>query len=154
MKLAAIRIRGSVRAPHDIRYTLKLLGLNKKNSCVILDDDKVNLGMLKKVKDFITWGEINADTLSQLLLKRGYIQKGKRIDREYVKSKVNMEIEEFCKLIIEGKEDIRKLGVKKVFRLKPPSGGFERKGIKVSFKEGGALGYRGEKINVLLKKMI
>ncbi len=42
----------------------------------------------------------------------------------------------------------------KPFRLSPPKGGFERKGIKVSFKSGGALGYRGEKINNLIKKML
>lgn len=40
------------------------------------------------------------------------------------------------------------------FALAPPRQGFERKGIKVPFTRGGALGYRGEKINDLIKKMI
>ncbi|MBW2996086.1 uL30 family ribosomal protein [Candidatus Woesearchaeota archaeon] len=43
---------------------------------------------------------------------------------------------------------------KKFFRLHPPRKGFERKGIKLPFKVGGALGYRGNKINDLIKKMI
>ena len=47
-----------------------------------------------------------------------------------------------------------KKGRIKPFRLNPPRGGFERKGIKVSFNSGGALGYRGEKINSLIKKML
>ncbi len=49
----------------------------------------------------------------------------------------------------KGKEDN-----KKTFRLNPPRGGFGRKGIKRPFGEGGALGYRGNKINELLKRML
>ena len=41
-----------------------------------------------------------------------------------------------------------------LFFLAPPKGGFERKGIKVSFKNGGVLGDRGEAINNLIMKMI
>jgi large subunit ribosomal protein L30 len=43
---------------------------------------------------------------------------------------------------------------KKFFRLNPPRGGFGRKGIKIPFKVGGALGYRGNKINDLIKRMV
>ncbi len=41
-----------------------------------------------------------------------------------------------------------------VFLLHPPRGGFERKGIKLPFNLGGALGYRGTKIDDLLKRMV
>jgi len=44
--------------------------------------------------------------------------------------------------------------LKPYFRLHPPRGGFERKGIKKTFAEGGALGDRGEKINLLIRKML
>ena len=40
-----------------------------------------------------------------------------------------------------------------VFALAPPKGGFERKGIKKSFTQGGALGARKE-MDTLLKKMM
>ncbi|MFT4312777.1 MAG: uL30 family ribosomal protein [Candidatus Woesearchaeota archaeon] len=42
----------------------------------------------------------------------------------------------------------------KSYRLSPPVKGFERKGIKVPFTKGGALGQRGDKINDLIKRMI
>jgi large subunit ribosomal protein L30 len=42
----------------------------------------------------------------------------------------------------------------KHYALPPPRGGFERKGTKTPYASKGALGYRGEKINDLLKKMI
>lgn len=44
--------------------------------------------------------------------------------------------------------------LKKVFRLSPPIGGFERKGTKQAFAINGALGDRKDKINDLIKKMI
>ncbi len=47
-----------------------------------------------------------------------------------------------------------KRGEGTLFSLHPPRGGFERKGIKNSFQVGGALGYRADKINDLIKKMI
>jgi large subunit ribosomal protein L30 len=47
-----------------------------------------------------------------------------------------------------------KKGEKQFYRLQPPKKGFGRKGIKIPFKSGGALGYRGEKINDLIKRMI
>ncbi|MBD3304693.1 hypothetical protein GF343_06150 [Candidatus Woesearchaeota archaeon] len=42
----------------------------------------------------------------------------------------------------------------KYFALNPPKGGFERKGTKMPFKLRGAYGYRKEKINDLIKRML
>ena len=44
--------------------------------------------------------------------------------------------------------------LKKYFRLHPPRGGFEKKGIKQPFGLGGALGHRKDKMNDLIKKML
>jgi len=43
---------------------------------------------------------------------------------------------------------------KPLFHLHPPRGGFERKGIKVDYVSGGALGYRGAAMKQLIQKMI
>jgi large subunit ribosomal protein L30 len=43
---------------------------------------------------------------------------------------------------------------KKFFRLNSPKKGYGRKGIKYTFTSGGALGYRGQAINDLIKRMI
>jgi large subunit ribosomal protein L30 len=43
---------------------------------------------------------------------------------------------------------------KKFFRLNSPRKGFGRKGIKNPFARGGALGYRGEKMNDLIRRML
>ncbi|MBW2966127.1 uL30 family ribosomal protein [Candidatus Woesearchaeota archaeon] len=125
-KIAVIRIRGMIRIRKEVADTLNMLNLLRKNSCVIFNSSPSILGMLNKVKDYITWGEINDETLKLLREKR----------LEKTKDK-------------EGKE-----AEKRFFRLHPPRGGFERKGIKFSFKAGGVLGYRGDKINNLIQKMI
>lgn len=44
--------------------------------------------------------------------------------------------------------------LKPFFRMHPPRGGFERKGIKKTFAEGGVLGNRGAKMDDLLRRMI
>jgi len=44
--------------------------------------------------------------------------------------------------------------LKHMFRLNPPTGGHERKGIKKPYALGGALGYRGKEINELIGRMI
>ena len=53
MKIAVIRIRGSVKASNEIKYTLELMKLRRKNSCIIIDDTKPNMEMVMKVKDFV-----------------------------------------------------------------------------------------------------
>jgi len=63
--------------------------------------------------------------------------------------------EETHKQLIEKRGEKDSKGqIKKMFRLHPPIGGFERKGIKKSFAVGGVLGNRKEKINDLIKKML
>ncbi|MBI4150596.1 uL30 family ribosomal protein [Candidatus Woesearchaeota archaeon] len=51
--------------------------------------------------------------------------------------------------------DAKRAGPKKhAFRLHVPSKGLERKGIKLPYKAGGVLGYRGKDINELIMRMI
>lgn len=63
--------------------------------------------------------------------------------------------EETHKALIEkrGQKD-EEGNIKPFFRLNPPKGGFERKGIKKPFSLGGALGDRKEEINQLIEKML
>jgi large subunit ribosomal protein L30 len=63
--------------------------------------------------------------------------------------------DETYKVLVEKKGEKDGEGkLKKFFRMNPPIGGFERKGTKKAFTVGGALGFRGDKINILLKKMM
>lgn len=158
---AIIRLRGTVNTPHDIEYTLKLLRLHKKYHCVLYPANLPGLkGMLEKTKDYITWGEIDRETLVQLLYSRGRIPGNKKLTDEYVDSKLGVHgvkggIPALADAILKGKITLHKVEniVKPVFRLHPPRGGF--KGIiKRPYIQGGETGYRGRDINELIKRML
>jgi len=153
---AIIRLRGIPDTPYDIEYTLRLLRLVRKHHCVLYPDKPSIKGMLHKVKDWVTWGEIDRDTLVLLLRKRGRVVGGKPLTDEFVKQRLGLSsIEELADKLLAGELEYHKLeryGVKPVFRLHPPRGGF--KSIKKPFGAGGDLGYRGPAINELLRRMI
>ena len=140
-KIAAIRVRGITGVKTKIKDTLNMLRLYKNNYCSVLPNNAIYMGMLKKAKDYITWGEIDDETFKILVDKRGEEFNGREAD-----SKGKIKYNDF--VIVDNKK------IKKSFRLNPPRKGFERKGIKHSFQQGGALGYRGEKINDLIKRMV
>jgi large subunit ribosomal protein L30 len=63
--------------------------------------------------------------------------------------------DETHKSLVEKRGEKNKDGtLKGYFRLHPPRGGFERKGIKIPYGVGGALGNRKEKMNELIKRML
>ena len=145
MIIAVIRVRGSIRVKKDINDTLDMLRLRNTNYCVILDDKKSILGMLKKVIDYITYGEVDDSTLRLLFEKRGMEYKEEGREK---KNNKNLEAGHNKFVVYNNKK------YKKYFRLNPPKKGYGRKGIKKNFKEGGAVGYRGEKINDLIRRMV
>jgi large subunit ribosomal protein L30 len=117
-KIAVISVRGVVNAKGEMIDTLKMLKLHRKNVLAVFNKTDATLGMIKKVKDYVTYGEID---------------------------------DAFDKMLAEKRPDDYAKGF---FRLSPPKGGFERKGIKKAFTIGGALGYRGDKMKDLIKRMM
>ncbi|MCQ5336754.1 MAG: 50S ribosomal protein L30 [Candidatus Methanomethylicia archaeon] len=146
----AIRIRGRVGIPPDIEETLKRLNLHRKFNASLLPETPSIIGMLKKVSDYITWGEITKENLVLLLKKRGRLKGDKRITEENLNLLNVSNFEELADMILKG--NFPSL-IKKTFRLTPPSGGFKGS-TKKHVNEGGELGYRGMAINDLLLKMI
>lgn len=139
--LVIVRIRGITGVKYDIDDTLNNLRLFKKNYCVVIPKNFSNLGMVRKVKDYVTWGEIDKPTFSVLVEKRGEKYVGRTEDRKK-KIKYNSFI------------DVNGTKIKKIFKLNSPKKGYGRKGIKIPFNSGGALGYRGDKIKDLIMRMI
>ncbi len=140
-KIAVVKIRGAIGIGKDVEDTLKMLKLYKKNYCVVLDNKQNIPGMINMVKDYVTWGEIDDKTYNLLIDKRGEEFKGLLSDK-----KEKIKYKKF--IVVNNKK------YKPFFRLNPPRKGYGRKGIKISFTAGGALGYRGVKINDLIKRMI
>ncbi len=140
--MCVIRIRGQVGLRKDIKETLHRLRLRRKYACIVLPNPtKEQLGMIKKLKDFVAFGKINKETFVKLLEARGQpIDKSKKIDAK----KVAEELE-------KGKK-YEELNLKPFFRLHPPRGGIDS---KKHFGVGkGVLGDNKEKINDLIERML
>ena len=129
----------------EVKETFERLRLRRKHVCVLLPENESNKGMIHKVKDFVTYGEINKETLKELLEKRGKLAGD---------NKITSLKEDFIDSLMAGKAKLADAGIKPFFRLAPPRQGFGKIGIKKGFAEKGALGYRGKEINALLKKMM
>ncbi len=151
--IAVVRVRGTRGVRRTVSETLKLLGLTRKNHCIVVRQARSLNGMLDKAKDYVTWGEVSATTLAALLEKTPCLAGGKRLSSEYVAAHTGFrDVKELVSAVHEGITDLGVVpGLKKVFRLAPP-----RKGTGPVKKQypAGACGPRGEKINELIQKMI
>lgn len=114
-KIAVILVRGLIGASWEIRDTLRMLNIKRRNGCAVVEGNKYMLGMINKVRNYATFGEVSEETIKLL--------KGREAGKNH-------------------------------YTLNSPKKGYGRKGIKYDFGKGGALGYRGEKINDLIKRMV
>ncbi len=154
-----VRIRGTADVHPDIEKTLYLLRLRRKYTASLYHSSLPGIrGMLRKVEDWATYGEIDRETLIKLLSTRGRIAGDKPLTDEWIRDNLGLYggISELADKLLEGQLYYHKLskhGVKPFFRLHPPRGGFKRS-IKKHYNAGGELGYRGSDINNLILRML
>ncbi|MDO5844418.1 MAG: 50S ribosomal protein L30 [Methanocorpusculum sp.] len=150
---AVVQVRGVANTRREIKETLKMLRLHHINHCVIVPETPEYLGMIRKAKDFVAFGEVDAKTLEVILGTRGRLVGDAPLTDEYVKSATKYAtIAELAAALINGEikmKDVPEL--KPVLRMHPPRKGY--KSTKLTFVQGGALGYYGKEINDLLIKM-
>lgn len=154
MAYVVIRVRGIPDVNRDIAHTMDLLGLNRVNHAVVVPETDSIKGMLQKAKDYVTWGEVDQETLATMIRARGRVAGDDSVTDDYLKERSEFAtVEDMAKAIIENDYRMKDVdGAKPVFRLHPPVKGYE--GNKRSFQNGGALGYRGAKINDLINRML
>ena len=152
--LVAVRIRGMSDVSQEVKDTLSMLRLNRNCHATLVDDRPAYKGMLRKSKDYLTWGEVSQENIALLLKKRGRLVGDKKLTDEYAKELDYESLDDLAEAIFKVDIEFSSLPeVKPVFRLRPPKKGFKGK-IKRSFAAGGELGYRGDAINDLLKRMV
>ncbi len=104
--IVVVRMRGEIGLKKDMLDTFKILGMKKIFSVKLVENEPQLVGMIKKVNNFVAWGEASEETVKAL----------------------------------EGRRS-----------LKPPKGGLKSK--KLHYPKG-SIGYHGDKINDLIKRMI
>ena len=148
-----VQVRGTVNTRGDIKDTLKMLRLHHINHCVLIPDTPAYIGMIRKVKDYIAWGEVSAEVLEELLRNRGRLTGNVRLTDAHIKENSQYAgIGEFATALAAGTARMADIpDLKPVLRLHPPRKG--HKTTKRTFQQGGSLGYHGEAINALLYRM-
>jgi large subunit ribosomal protein L30 len=140
---AVIRIRGTVKIAPKISTTLALLNLKRINNLSIWPENEQTTQMIKMVMDYVAYGNISDAVLTDLISKKGEsLEEGKKVDAKKAVAE------------LKSGKTMNQTGLVNCFRMSPPRKGFERKGIKVPFKLGGASGNRSEKINDLILRMM
>jgi large subunit ribosomal protein L30 len=149
--IAIIRLRGRVKVKKVINNTMEMLKLKSVNNCVVIPETETYIGMVNKIKDYVTYGTISKEIFEKMLLKWGRIEGNKRITDAYLKEK-KYTVDKLFQDLGKSKVKLRDIGIKIPFRLHPPRKGL--KSIKKPFSMKGDLGNRNEKINDLLERMI
>ena len=146
---AAVLVRGRVNASRRMKDALDSLRLTRVNHCSLAGE--TSLGALRVCKDYLTWGEVDEATLTKLIEARGMMPGDRPVDSEALKQGGFDSASSFAKALLEGKTKMDAFGMKRVFRLHPPKGGYRH--TKLAYPRG-ALGYRKDDINPLLRSMM
>src|SRR5512137_1028319 len=105
---AIVQVRGVVKTRREIKDTLAMLRLHHINHCVVVPDTPEYLGMIRKVKDFVAYGEVDAESLATVLSTRGRLVGNRPLTDEYVKANSPFStITEFANAVAKGEAALR-----------------------------------------------
>ena len=148
-----VRIKGQADVPHWASTTMTLLKLDKKYRATILPAKDNTLGMLDKVKHYISWIGLDVELAKDLLDKKGRKSGYKKITAEDLKKLGFESIDDLAKALAEGKATLSKLKpLKPWFALAPPKHGFKRSTKKL-YGQKGILGLN-EELGTIVRRMI
>ena len=156
MSFVVVRVRSGIKVRHDIKETMQYLNLTRVNHATIVPKNDTTIGMLKKAKDYITWGHADEGTLTTLLGERGRLIGNKPLNDTVVKENSAYDsIASLASALAKGEDTIKAVeGLKPVLRLHPPRGSKGWGGIKRHYSIGGALGHRKDGIDPLIERMV
>ena len=148
-----VRISGQADVPYWAVTTMKLLKLEKKYRATILPEKDNTIGMLRKIQHYVSWQEIDIETVKELLDKKARKSGYKKVTNEDITSIGFTSIDELATSLAEGKTSLSKLKpLKPWFALDPPRHGFKRSTKKL-YGQKGVLGYNKE-LSVIVKRMM
>src|SRR3712207_4639055 len=71
MVFLVVRMKGTVNIPHWAELTLENLHLNKKFRATVIPENAQSLGMLRKVKDIVSWTSVDESFVKDFIEKKG-----------------------------------------------------------------------------------
>jgi large subunit ribosomal protein L7e len=156
----AIRIRGIMRTHPKTTKILQLLRLRQLHNGVFVRMNKASLVMLRLVEPYISYGEANVKSVSELLYKRGFAKVNRQrvpiTDNALIATHLGKYgiicIEDVIHEIVTCGAHFREVNnFLWPFKLSSPLGGYTDKGTH--YTEGGDAGNRDTDINALIRRM-
>ena len=153
MVYLVLRVKGLVNVSHWGEKTMKNLNLERKFNATLVPENDQTLGMLRKVKDIVTWSSVaDPSIIKELLEKRGKKTGDKNISPTDFPEGYKT-FDEVANGIHNGVIKLTDITeIKPRFALTPPKGGFKRK-TKKQYSQQGILGENKDLIE-LIKRMI
>ncbi len=150
-------MKGTVNVPNWAKLTLENLHLNKKFRATLVPENEQTLGMLRKIKDIVSWTSVDEVFIKEFMEKKGRTSGTKLISRlsddEKLNSMKKFDLNNAVSVISKNEDYLSKIsGIKPWFALNPPKGGFKKKS-KLQYTQNGILGENQELVN-LVKRMM
>jgi large subunit ribosomal protein L30 len=180
MVYLVVRMKGTINVPYWARITLDGLHLNKRFRATIIPENEQTLGMLRKIKEFVSWVSVDDVFVREFLEKKGRVSSSRlltassnsasvpatstaapngvdgQIDSSNNKDKEshnNADLGKIVSIISQNEVYLSKIsGIKPWFALNPPKGGFKRKS-KRSYSQNGILGENKELVSIVKRMM-
>ena len=148
-----VRIKGQADVPHWATTTMELLKLEKKYRATILPAKENTLGMLNKVRHYVSWIELDAGLAKELIDKKARKSGYQRVTADDLKELGFPSTDALATALSEGKATLSKLKpLKPWFALAPPRHGFKRSTKKL-YGQKGVLG-QNKDLGTLVRNMI
>lgn len=87
--MIVVRIRGTTDISNPQKIILSKFNLRKINTAVFVKGTPANIRQLKRVENYITWGEPNKKLISELIYKKLHGKVGE--ERVHIKSNAQVE---------------------------------------------------------------
>jgi large subunit ribosomal protein L30 len=179
MVYLVVRMKGTVNVPRWANLTLESLHLDKKFRATIIPENEQSLGMLRKIKEWVSWSGVDDSFIREFIEKKGRISasrlvmattatgttdamgdnsggggsKGDSGGNGASQKSQNVDLDKVASAISQNQLYLSKIpGIKPWFALSPPKGGFRKKS-KRSYSQNGILGENKELIS-LVKRMM
>ena len=148
-----VRIKGQADCPYWATTTMTLLKLDKKYRAVILPAKDNTLGMLNKVKHYVSWTTLDASLAKELVDKKARKEGYKKVTPADLKELGFESTSALGTALSEGKATLSKLKpLKPWFALAPPRHGFKRSTKKL-YGQKGVLG-QNDGLATLVRNMM
>ncbi len=148
-----VRIKGQADVPYWATTTMTLLKLDKKYRATILPAKDNTLGMLNKVKHYVSWVELDANLAKELIDKKARKAGYQKITAADLKEIGFSSTDELASALADGKATLSKLKpLKPWFALSPPRHGFKRSTKKL-YGQKGILG-QNKDLGTLVRNMM